>query len=271
MRAASGPSTGGGSGRSSSGSGSGSKSVSTLETVDPWVVVAADPGCHGRAVIRWLLAAAAAVLALAAPAGASTVEELPPSYSCPTETGGGCSPPPLHMQYIAASGEANRLTVTAGPGGPEFRDVVPITAAPASCARVDAFAVRCSTIGFALYSAKLGDGDDTGDAAAAHGVSIDGGPGDDRLAGASLRGGDGADTLTGVDTESLDGGRGAASLEGGPGADRLDGAAAEATASYTTSAAPVRVALPASASGGDAEGDVLVGIEHVTGSRFADI
>ncbi len=222
-------------------------------------------------MIRRFLLAAAALLALAAPAGAATVQELPPAYSCPTDTGGGCSPPPPHLQYTAASGEANRLTVTSGPGGQEFRDVVPITVAPASCARVDAFAVRCSTFGFALYSAKLGDGEDAGDATAAPGVSIDGGPGDDRLVGNSLDGGDGADTLTGVDTESLDGSRGPASLVGGSGADRLDGAAAEATASYVTSAAPVRVALPASASGGDAEGDVLVGIEHVTGSRFADV
>jgi Ca2+-binding RTX toxin-like protein len=57
-------------------------------------------------------------------------------------------------------------------------------------------------------------------------------------------------------------------LRGGAGADRLDGGIGSDTASYYTSAAGVTVDLAAGTlSGGDAQGDTLIGIENVTGSN----
>ena len=76
--------------------------------------------------------------------------------------------------------------------------------------------------------------------------------------------GDGADeTLVGGEgNDVLSGGAGADTLQGGEGIDRAD---------YSTSAAGVSIALDGAAGrGGDAEGDVLSGIETLTGSAFAD-
>ena len=73
----------------------------------------------------------------------------------------------------------------------------------------------------------------------------------------------GADELYGeADNDVLQGGAGADRLEGGPGVD---------TASYQRSDAGVFVDLKyGNAEGGHAEGDVLVGIENVTGSDYDD-
>ena len=61
-------------------------------------------------------------------------------------------------------------------------------------------------------------------------------------------------------------------LEGGPGADMLDGGPGSDTASYQHSPAAVLVRLHAAHAVrfGDAEGDTLTGIEHLTGSRYND-
>ncbi|RTR11631.1 beta strand repeat-containing protein, partial [Azospirillum griseum] len=81
---------------------------------------------------------------------------------------------------------------------------------------------------------------------------------DNRLAGA---GGD----------DSLSGGAGNDTLIGGGGADTLDGGSGSDTASYAGAAAGVVVDL-ASGTGtaGEATGDLLVGIENLTGSAYAD-
>ena len=62
-------------------------------------------------------------------------------------------------------------------------------------------------------------------------------------------------------------------LIGGPGADLLDGGPGSDTADYTGSLAGVNVDLTNTGPqhGGDAEGDVLVSIENVTGSDYADV
>ena len=99
---------------------------------------------------------------------------------------------------------------------------------------------------------------------------LDGGAGDDRLFGGPgggddiLLGGPGADALYGgIGDDILEGGPDADTLRGGPGAD---------TASYEQSAAGVEVRLHSGVLlGGDAEGDVLDGIENLTGSAYADI
>ena len=81
------------------------------------------------------------------------------------------------------------------------------------------------------------------------------------------------DTLTGDGGANiLEGGRGDDTLTGGAGADRLDGGAGRDTADYSASDAGVTVDLSTGAtSGGHAEGDILTGIEHVTGSHYDDI
>lgn len=87
---------------------------------------------------------------------------------------------------------------------------------------------------------------------------FDGGAGNDMLSGRA-----GADTLWG--------GAGNDVLEGGAGADSLNGAEGQDTASYASAALGVRVDLLTSAqNSGDAAGDVLAGIEALTGSGFAD-
>jgi serralysin len=95
-----------------------------------------------------------------------------------------------------------------------------------------------------------------------------GGSGNDRLTGNDaanlLNGNGGADTLIG--------GQGADTLIGGAGADFLDGGDGEDTASYGASLSGVSVNLVSgAATGGDANGDTLSGIEHVSGSAFADL
>jgi Ca2+-binding RTX toxin-like protein len=71
------------------------------------------------------------------------------------------------------------------------------------------------------------------------------------------------DTLTGDGgTNALVGGAGADTLIGGPGID---------TADYSTSTAAVSVnLLTGVGSGGDAQGDILTGIENIVGSDHAD-
>ncbi len=74
----------------------------------------------------------------------------------------------------------------------------------------------------------------------------------------------GADTLLGGDGDDL--------LLGGAGADRLEGGAGRDRASWATAASGLRVDLQfAQTNGGDAAGDVLVGVEEVEGSAWNDV
>jgi Ca2+-binding RTX toxin-like protein len=81
-----------------------------------------------------------------------------------------------------------------------------------------------------------------------------------------------SDVLTGNASDNyLDGGSGNDVLEGGDGADTLQGGAGVDGASYAGSAAAVTVNLElALANGGDAAGDVLLSIENLIGSAYAD-
>ncbi|NWG70281.1 MAG: pre-peptidase C-terminal domain-containing protein [Parvularculaceae bacterium] len=84
-------------------------------------------------------------------------------------------------------------------------------------------------------------------------------------------GGSGADVLLGNSAANvIIGNNGDDFLMGREGADTLIGGAGTDTASYATSAAGVNVTLSHSASGGDAQGDTLNGIENLEGSAFAD-
>ena len=101
----------------------------------------------------------------------------------------------------------------------------------------------------------------------------------DKLVGAggadTIKGGAGNDFLSGGgENDALFGEAGDDTLEGGPGRDTLDGGAngvAGDTITYARSAAAVRVNLgKATATGGDAEGDVIMNIENIIGSAGDD-
>ena len=134
-----------------------------------------------------------------------------------------------------------------------------------------------------------GEGDDVlgdDDAEAEDGSSE---RGDDTIYGDAgfdfLSGAEGNDWLFGgMDDDTLMGGMGDDVLEGGPGADELDGGdhmTMGDTASYTMSDAAVTVNLgvmPDDATdmdprvaGGDAAGDMLMGIENIRGSMYDDV
>jgi glucose/arabinose dehydrogenase len=83
---------------------------------------------------------------------------------------------------------------------------------------------------------------------------------------------DQADILRGLGgNDMLFGGSGNDTLEGGPGADTLIGGPGVDTADYSASAAAVSVnLLTGLGSGGDAQGDILGGIENIVGSAFND-
>jgi len=86
-------------------------------------------------------------------------------------------------------------------------------------------------------------------------------------------GGGGRDFLHGgAGDDALYGGGGNDYLDGGAGADLLDGGSGLDSINYHDSDTAVRIDLKAmTASGGDAEGDVLVDIEYVRGSHFDDV
>lgn len=119
--------------------------------------------------------------------------------------------------------------------------------------------------------------DETPVEAATGSVPIDGTAGNDTLSGSSvadtLNGRGGNDTLQGLAGDDvLNGGTGDDTLIGGPGADMLDGGLGSDTADYSASARSVLVRLHDARGGrfGDAEGDTLTGIEHLTGSKYND-
>ncbi|MBW8726432.1 MAG: M10 family metallopeptidase C-terminal domain-containing protein [Inquilinus limosus] len=107
----------------------------------------------------------------------------------------------------------------------------------------------------------------------------------DRLTGNTdantLTGGNGNDTLSGMDgADTLDGGAGTDTLtgdfgndilRGGAGADRLDGGLSIDTVAYSESSVGVSINLATGkGSGGNAQGDVYVGVENANGSTGAD-
>lgn len=115
--------------------------------------------------------------------------------------------------------------------------------------------------------------------------SIDGGSENDTIFGGegndTLLGGDGADSVLGENgADSLDGGLGNDTLNGGndndtlhggAGADVLTGAQGMDYADYTDSGAGVNVNLSTgAASGGDAAGDTLTGVDGIYGSAHND-
>ena len=110
-------------------------------------------------------------------------------------------------------------------------------------------------------------------------LELEGTAGADKLEGAggedTIKGGAGADFLSGGGAnDELFGEAGDDTLEGGPGADTLSGGFPNGgvdTITYARSAAAVRVNLgEAAAEGGEADGDVIMHIENIVGSPWAD-
>ena len=105
---------------------------------------------------------------------------------------------------------------------------------------------------------------------------IDAKNGNDAITGANalIAGTSGIDTFFGSGgNDTLTGGAGDDLLNGGAGADSVIGGAGNDTADYSTSGSGVTINLTlggAQTSGGDGSGDVLSGIENVTGSALAD-
>lgn len=88
-----------------------------------------------------------------------------------------------------------------------------------------------------------------------------------------MTGGVGDNALIGLEgNDTLEGGGGDDVLVGGPGADVMTGGAGRDLADHAGSPQGVTVNLTTGrGSGGDAEGDILTGIEDVTGSRHDDV
>ncbi len=99
------------------------------------------------------------------------------------------------------------------------------------------------------------------------GDSIGGGAGDD-----VLNGGEGIDYISGGDgDDTLNGGNRNDHLWGGAGADTIDGGNGGDTAYYTGSSAAVTVNLTTNVNtGGHAQGDKLISIQHIVGSPHDD-
>ncbi|HEX8102762.1 MAG TPA: calcium-binding protein [Solirubrobacteraceae bacterium] len=168
------------------------------------------------------------------------------------------------VRYVAASGEANRMTVQSDGETARFTDEAPLTAGD-GCDQAGEHEVVCRRIGGyeMVVLAQLGDGDDRGIAVAGS-VTLDGGPGADELVGGPggdrLDGGPGADVVAGGDGgDAVTPGEGDR-IDGGPGRDGLDFTGAGAvTADMATGRAAIQ-----------GQPLTFTGVEGMTGSYGAD-
>ena len=144
--------------------------------------------------------------------------------------------------------------------------------------------IEASTSEYGLSWVDGGSGDDLLTATSA-GVTLNGGSGSDKLSasgeGNSLFGEAGSDTLTGGDGDDLlagggeadlvSGGAGDDLLSGGTGADTISGGSGDDMLTYLDSETGVTADLAAiAATGMDATGDAVSGVEHLSGSSYAD-
>lgn len=207
----------------------------------------------------------AVAIALLAPATAPAVTTVSGSQ--------GCGPPTYRgvqdcFALVTATGDgaASEVTATREPHALVVHDPFGVVAGE-RCAPVPGAggsAVRCTftLAGHPSLSVDGGPGDDrllVPFAAAA------GGPGDDIVEGSGrIEGGPGDDVLRGASSDDI--------LGGGPGADAIDGGAGEDLADYRDHDTPVSVALGSDAAAGSAgEGDRLSGVEGVLGGSGDDV
>ena len=215
-------------------------------------------------------AACALAAALPASAGAATVDVREMCDLRP------CGIDYLTVEDESGAGEPNTVGVALTSDG-RYRvtdSSAELTPADESCMRETAYAVTCHRRPDAgvRMTLRLGGGDDRLAAPTIPGaqVSIDGGPGADHLEG------------TRVGTNFLAGGAGDDVLIGGPinnafgadeGADQIRGGTGLDGVTYYAVAGPVHVDLSTATPAGvvHAQGDVLSGIENLSGSNGDDI
>ena len=155
-----------------------------------------------RIARRAFLTAAAVVLLAPASAGAGTA----------TVTG-------RTLAFLAATGEANDLTVTRTVNTYHVADRGATVTPAAGCTSVAPGEVTCPAEAVRIIRIQVLDGNDSVALSAARPAFVRGGDGNDVLAG-----GEGADLLSGEGgDDALDGGTGIDLLAGGPGADRIGG------------------------------------------------
>ena len=251
-----------------------------------------------------LILPSAAVLAvlIAAPAQAGTLTyKAPPPCSESQQDDNLCQPG--EALFTGGPGEGNALTIAPDGSAFVFREAALALRAPAGCTQRSEREVACPSGSFPLsVTVNAGDGDDVVDvsATAGGGMTLGGGPGDDRLVGAteifgdagndelvganglvsSLAGQDGDDRLTSGRLGSrLDGGAGADvltgsaredALIGGLGDDAIDGGGGRDVLSYAGHPRPVAANLATGAGGAQGERDRLERIEDLGGSDGDD-
>jgi hypothetical protein len=184
------------------------------------------------------------------------------------------------LRYVAAPGEANRLTAVESPDGRvwTFRDAGASVQPGANCAAGADGAIACTapaTVAAPLTSyvvADLGDQDDVADVSAAHSGVGDllAGAGNDRLR--TRSGFVNASMGPGGDVARVDGGQ--LAVQGGPGADRFEtGRLGDLQVAYFASARAVRVTTDGRANdGAPGEHDNVPRlVQTVSGSAHGDV
>jgi len=182
-----------------------------------------------------------------------------------TVDGGGLG---ANSLFISAAGTAGMVaigaaaadTMTGGSGGDVLRGGAgaDVLNGGGGSDTADYSGSTAVTINLALATAQVSGGDASGDKL----TSIE-----------NAIGSNGGDSIKGTSgINQLDGSGGDDTLAGGGGADYLVGGVGNDTADYSTSTAGVTIDLLKNSNnaGGDAKGDVLIGIENVTGSAFND-
>jgi RTX calcium-binding nonapeptide repeat (4 copies) len=145
------------------------------------------------------------------------------------------------LEYTAANGERNVLTLTGSGGSYTIEDAVSPITAGTGCTQLAFKRVRCSSLPSGPIESvylELRDQDDSFVSSASNDVEVTGGDGAD-----VLRGGGYPDRLYGsAGDDVLDGGLGPDRLDGGDGRDRVD---------YSSRIAPVKVAIGSMWSSGE--------------------
>ena len=181
---------------------------------------------------------------------------------------------PVQVEYKAAAGEANKVSVTVNGKVAEINDPGANSITPgANCVSNTPKKATCTapgTEGIDVVNAGLGDGNDTFEITGV-GATVDGGPGNDELNGGaaddSLHGGGGTDTLRGnAGPDILSDG----DTSGAENNDTLNGGADGDFVSYAGRTAGVAVDLAASVGGEIGEVDSLTGFENVSGGAGSD-
>jgi hypothetical protein len=247
-----------------------------------------------KGVFATLAGVVAAACVAAAPAGAAVATQR---VVC--ESGNKGCMNVTHVEYRAAPGELNDVSITQDGARFTISDVVPIEA-QAGCVQEAATRITCAG---SYLDADLGDGNDAGRATGDSSIAVnqnslkggagddtltaprsrlDGGDGNDHVTGSSAGGGAGRDVITGThgvdyleggdDEDELSGGAGDDNLNGGTdhASDVMDGGDGADTLDFRGRRDPVEVDLAAQTGGYPGEHDRLSSFENAMGGLGAD-